>query len=646
MNNSKHIIQVAPLIHLPIDKTQVFSYLFHEPIKRGSLVEIPFYNRVILGIALENKNNFPRHGNFKLKKIKRIIREDIISKKQIKFAEKLADFYFSPLGTILKLMVPKIIKTKKHKKSQLNSKLKSLPKNWLADKIIKLRNKEIALIGPKRKRDEVIFSIIQSILQKNKQCLYLFSEILPAVLFFTKLKSFFSAEDIVLVHGEISKRKIFEAWNRIKNGKTKLIVATKTGLFLPFHDLGAIIIEESDDISHKQWDMNPRYNARRAAQILSDVHGKKIIHSNSLLSIELQERERKEPIKIINIKRNKWQEPEIKIVNIFEEKKSVDFPIGKELYKSLSNITNKKGKTLLIINRKGFSNYSICQNCKTILRCPDCDRALVYFEEKEKYKCLHCSHKVDLLSACPVCGACQFSHQGAGIQLVEKKVKRLFPRARILRLDADVLKLKKKKEKILKDLVNGNFNILVGTQIALKLGGFLKFDLTAFPNFDALGSFPDFNARELVFAMLIQAKEITQNNGSVIIQTAYSNNFLLVSFQNQQEKAFFEKEAKERKKMSYPPFARLIKIFYRNKSRKKVNAEAQKIFNLLEALANSSIDVSEPYDPFAAKKRGYYYKNILIKFSSDTVIRQSPVFSILDGLKKGWAVDIEPVSTV
>jgi len=233
-----------------------------------------------------------------------------------------------------------------------------------------------------------------------------------------------------------------------------------------------------------------------------------------------------------------------------------------------------------------------------------------------------------------------------GIQLVEKKIKRLFPSARILRLDADTSKSKKKNEKILKDLADGNFDILIGTQVALKIGGLLEFDLVVFPSFDDSGSIPDFNTGELVFAMLGQAEGLAKKNGILLVQTTYPDNFLLVSFQNRNTAEFFEKELKERKKTGSPPFSRLVKIFYRDKSKKKVDAETKKAFGLLEALSDSSIDISEPYEPFSAKKRGYYYKNILIKAGPETDARKLPIFPVLGGLKKGWIIDVEPMSTI
>lgn len=643
--NEKYFVRIAPLVRLPIARTQVFSYFSREPIKIGSLVDIPFYNRLIEGIVIECQSDFPREGNFEIKPVKKVSAEEFLSEKQIELAKTISDFYISPLGIVLKSMVPKMSSRRKLQKAV--SKLTKIEnKNQTAKEILLTKEKEIALTGRKKERDRAVFSLMKKTLQKKKQFLYLAPEIFSAVAFFENLKKYFPARKIALIHGSVSRGEIFDAWSRIKEGGSRIVVATKIGVFLPFSGLGTIVAEESGDISHKQWDMNPRYNAVAVARMLGKIHGAKIIFSNAAPSLDIWRGKKEKDIKVIETGADGAKLPKIKIANIFEEKNSADFPLGKELRQALESIIGRKEKALLVVNRRGFSSYSICRACKQVLRCPNCERALVYFEEKEQYSCLHCSHKADLLSACGACGACQFSHQGIGIQLVEKKVKRLFPSARVLRLDADVSKSRKGMKKILGHLTEGSFDILIGTQIALKIGSLQEFGLVAFPSFDDLGSIPDFNTRESSFAMLCQARSFAGNNASIIIQTTRPNDFLPVSFQKGNVAEFFEKELEERKKTNTPPFSRLVKIFYRAKDKKTAKDEALKTLHLLQAVSDSNIDISGPYEPFAAKKRGYYYENLLIKANPDADSRKISIFPVLGGLKKNWAVDIDPISTV
>jgi primosomal protein N' (replication factor Y) len=641
----KHIIKIAPLVRLPIARTQVFSYISPEPIARGSLVEIPFFNRYIWGIALESRDDFPRKGGFVLKPVKKVIREKCVTEKQIELAEKIAAHYLCPLGIVLRPMVPKMAKKAKRKKTG-NSKPESIEISKSAKEILSAKEKEIALVGAKGERDEIVISFAKHTIKQKKQLLFLASEVFSAAATFSKLKKYFPEKDIALMHGNVAGGEFFENWEKVKNGQAKIIVSTKLGVYLPFCDLGAVFVEESGDISHKQWDASPRYDAVRVARMLAEIHSAKIVLSNALPSVEIWKEAKEKNMRVINANSGQETEIEIKIADIFREKKSADFPIGKELYSSLANVVSKKKKALLIVNRKGFSSYSVCQTCKAVLRCPHCDRALVYFDEKERYECLHCAVKNDLLSSCPSCGSVRFSHQGIGIQLVEKKAKRLFPTARISRIDADVLKSRKKMEEILEKTSAGDFDVLVGTQIILKIGSLRKFYLVAFPDFNGLGSLPEFNAREIVFSMLGQAKDLVEKNGELLVQTSRRDDFLLDSFQKSDSAGFLDKELKARKKTNNPPFARLVKLTFRDKSRKKVETETKNVFGLLSNLADSSMNVGEPYNPFAPKKRGYYCQNILLKTKPDADLRRSPIFSVVSGLKKGWTVDVEPVSII
>ena len=640
----KYITQVIPLVRLPISRTQVFSYLSNETVERGSLVEIPFYNRLIGGIVVESRNYFEHTANFRLKKIKKVVEKSILSEKQIQFAEELAKYYLSPLGIVLRSMIPKSVGLKKQKSVYRSSKLEIVTGSKLAEELAARKDAKIALIGRKDKRDETILSTINSILQKKKSCLCLCSEIFSAESFFEKLKKYFPSSVIELLHSNISKGEAYNLWKKVKSGEVKIVVSTKIGVFLPFCNLSAVVVEEPGDISHKQWDMSPRYNAVQAAEILAGVHGAKMFFSSSIPSVEIWKAARDKKLKLVDFGMNK--DKSVKIVNIFKERKDFNFPIGKELHQLLSRALHKREKALLVVNRRGFSSYSICRACKKILRCPNCDRALVYFEEKEKYRCLHCSYRTDLLSVCPACGSFQFSHQGIGIQLVEKKLRGLFPMTRILRIDVDIPTSKKKNEKIFQELASENFDILIGTQIVLKVEVPQKFSLLVFPDFDNLKGISDFNSRELIFGMLGQAFDSASDKGTLLIQTNYSDDFLLDVFQNQNYETFFKKELAERKKTENPQFSRLVKIFYRNKNKKKVDSETKKVFNLLVGLSGSKIDISSPYEPFATKKRGYYHKNILIKTKPDADLRSLPIFPILGGLKKGWAVDVDPINTV
>ncbi len=640
-----HIIQVAPLVRLPLAKTQVFSYLHREPIGRGSLVEAPFSKRIIPGIVMESRKDFPREGNFQLKPIRKVAEENFLSEKQIAMAEKISKYYLVPTGIVLKSMILKIARTKENKKKH-PARLEKVFNNNLAKQILETSKQEVLVVGSKGARNQTILSLIQKICGENGQVLYLFSEIFPAISHFESMKKYFPEEKIALVHGNISRGKFSDAWKRIKNGDAGIVSATKIGLFLPFRKLKLVVVDESGDISHKQWDMNPRYSAIQAARMLADIHGAKIVFSNACPTVSLWKQLKENQLDFFNAEKKTALDSKTRIVNIFKEKKSSDFPIGKDLYAALAAVVNKKEKALLIVNRRGFSNYSICRSCKNILRCPHCNRALVYFEDREKFKCLHCAHKIDLLSVCPTCGSGQFSHQGIGAQMVEKKIKRFFPSARIFRIDADSAKSAKKNAETAQRILEGKFDIIIGTQTILKSGIFEDLKLVAFPDFDNLKGIPDFNSNEQIFSLLCQAKGIVGPRGEIFVQTSNPKSAALKYFESGDASGFFEKELLVRKKTGNPPFARLVKLFFKEKNKKKAERETERVFGLLKDVSGGKIGISEPYEPFSEKKRGYFYKNILIKTKPNVDFRKLPIFPILANLRKGWAVDVDPVNTI
>jgi len=461
-----------------------------------------------------------------------------------------------------------------------------------------------------------------------------------------KLQEHFSNEEIALVHGKISKKQFFEFWKKIREREIKIVVATKIGVFLPFSDLGLVIVEEEQDISHKQWDASPRYNASKAAEILADLESAKMVFGNSSSSIETFWRAKKEKWQILSPQKNKKKDIKTEIIDLYPEKKNSDFPISKTLYESISRSLEKKEKILLLAKRRGYSTFSICQNCKSILKCSRCDRPVVYFEDSHQYRCLHCSFRSDLFSFCPNCGGFRFSHLGIGTQLVERKIRRLFPSARIVRLDVDSVKSVKKYEEFRKKLESGKIDIVIGTQMALKLGGFFEFDLVGMVSAQEYFGFPDFNSTEQALANFRQAKNLVKENGRFLAQTFSPKEKIFDYLDQENYSKFHEDEVKLRKKLFYPPFSKLIKLSCRDNSKKKAEKEARKIFDLLEEAGDNRIEISDPYEPSAPKKRGYFYKNILIKVPRGKKLEKLPLRSIIGSLKKGWAVDVDPISTI
>lgn len=643
-----YVIQVAPLVRLPILRTQIFSYLHEKPLSVGTLVNIPFYRRSLQGIIVSSKEDFPRWGAIQLKKINSVIQEKFLSERQIELAKKLANHYLSPIGIFLKLMTPKRISKLKVKSLKLKKnflKIK-LPNSEEAKIVLNSKSKKFLVIGPAGKRLNLNLSLVSNVIKSKRQCLVLVPEIYQSHEMQEKFQDYFPREEIALFHGKISKGQFYDSWQKVKERKINVVIATKVGVFLPFSSLGLMIVEEEQDISHKQWDMSPRYSAVRAAEILAEMQNAKIIFGSAGPSIETYWRAEKEKWRVLNLREDAKEKKETEIVDLYQERKNPDFPISKKLYESISRVLNERKKILLLVKRRGYSTFSVCRNCKNILKCPKCERALVYFDETDNYRCLHCSYRADIFSSCPKCGSHQFSHFGVGIQLVERKIRRLFPKAKTARLDIDSVKTTKKYGELSRKMKDGKIDIIIGTQAALKLGGFFDFDLVGIVSAHEYFPIADFNSTEQALSSFVQAKNLVKSGGKFVIQTFSPKEQVFDYLESKSQEDFFGREIKLRKKLFNPPFARLVKLSYRDDAKKKVERETKKIFDLLAKTGNNEVEIADPYEPLVAKKRGYFYKNILIKVSRDKELEKSPLYPIIGGLKKGWAVDVEPVSTV
>ena len=642
MKEEKYIIQVAPVTPLPVSKMQIFSYLYQEALGKGTLVSIPFFHRQIEGIVISSNKYFSHSGSFQLKKITKEIEPSFLTEKQIELAKFISSYYFAPLGMVLKSMIPKRVKYRLEKKSY--SEEKTLAKKNDPKKRSSGPNRNILLLGPKEKRQEHILRLIKKTLRSQKQCLILVSEIFYAYTFSEELKKYFPKENISLVNSNIARGKLYSEWKKIKNNEIKIVVASKIGVFLPFFDLGLVIVEQDQDLSHKQWNSSPRYNAVEAAEFLAKGFGADLVYDSAVSSLENFVKSKSGKLKVLDFHKF-GAEPQTEVVNLAQERKKADFPISESLYNNLARGIKTKKQAILLVNRRGLSTFSICQNCNQILKCPKCKKALVYFEEHEQYRCLHCSHKADLLSSCPKCGGSQFSHFGIAIQLVEKKLRRFFPTASIARLDSDVMKSTKKYQQISDLFRKGKIDILLGTQIAIRDIAGKNIGLVGIISGHDFPNAGDFNSREIALLNFIQAKQLLDKNGLLIIQTLLPFDPLIESVKTGHLDDFFAQEIKFRKKMNYPPYKKLIKLVYRGDSKEQGEKEAQRVFDDLAARHDNGLEISDPYKPLNSEKRGLYHTNILIKIPPDLGIADLSIFPVLASLKKGWAVDVDPVST-
>ena len=700
--NKKFIISVVPLTRIPLTRDQFFYYLYNKKLPNGSLVSILLGGRKIEGVVIGGKPDFKRKGDIRLKKINSMIEEKFLTPKQLKLAKFISDYYIVSLGIVLKSFIPNRVKARdtEHGTHSLDSlKRKKIILTKEQKKIIKQITKQAAscyLYGPASSgKTEVYINAVLEIKKRNPkaQFLILLPELTLIPQALEKYGSRFNKNEIAVLTGKISKGKFYRNWQRIKAGEAKIIIGTRQAIFAPFKNLKLIVVDEEPDISFKQWDMSPRYDARKSAEELAKIHRAKIVFGSAAPSIEAYYKALNKKYKLLKLPKlqnlknknsSKVTSYELRvtsyeIVDMRKEKWAKNYsPISKCLESEIKYALKHKFQTILFINRRGMSAFSVCQNCKTVLKCPKCDRALVY-QNKGAYKCLHCGYESSIFPKCPKCQGINFKNIGLGTQKIEMETKKLFPSAKIARADIEAMKKAGAQEKLYRKFSKNRIDILIGTQMIAKNWDLQNVGLVGIIDADNLLNLPDFRTNERAFQNLVQVSGRTGRPGSkaprrpdghrnwragkvrgkVVIQTYDPENSVLKTAAEMDFEKFYRQELKERKVLNYPPFSQLIKIVFQNKNEEKTDKETRRIFReLSQKMKNKkTVQIIAPHPPLVPKVRGKFKRQIIIKIKSkpSTFPPEGKVLDkkipaelkkILKNLNAGWIIDVDPVSVV
>lgn len=659
------IVDIVPITRIALSRQQFFSYLNPKEVAPGSLVSIEFFRRNIFGITLKNRKDFERFGNITLKKIQKVEEEALLTDKQIELAKFVSEYYFCPLGTVLKFFVPKIAKKRKVKseKRKVDSKPKKInltqEQQEAIDKITNplkfdIGNLKFLLYGPSSSgKTEVYINSISKFKSQNSklQFLILLPELILTPQAIERYGEYFSEDETVLVHSKLSKGELYENWKKVKSGKAKIIIGSRMSVFFPFKNLGAIFVDEEQDMSFKQWSMNPRYDARKVAEKLAEMHGARMVFGSATPSVESYHKAFSGEYELLKISQITNHKSQISVVDMRKEywKRKSPATISEKLKSEIEYNLKHQRQIILFINRRGMSKFSVCASCKNTLKCPKCERALVY-DSQGNYRCFHCGYKTDIFITCPNCRGNIFKNIGIGSQTIEKEMKKIFPKAKVKRVDADSMSGKKEEEKIFDAFGKGEIDILVGTQIITKGWDFPNVGLVGVIDADSLLSISDFKTSEKAFQNLVQIIGRTGRTrslfaGTSIIQTYNPENYIMKAVSKLDFESFFESEISERKTLSYPPFWQIIKIVFSDQNQKKVEKEAKKVYTLIKEgdFAGFSLKISEPQYPLLNKIRGKFINQIIIRLKNKDEKIPKNLEKILKTLGSGWTIDRDPI---
>ena len=475
-------------------------------------------------------------------------------------------------------------------------------------------------------KTEIYIRLIADALQNNQQVLYLLPEIALTTQIVARLGAVFGDRTAVY-HSRFSDAERAETYNMVLNLRNSdnqacLVVGVRSSLFLPFSNLGLIIVDEEHENTYKQFEPAPRYHARDAAVMAGTIYGAKTVLGSATPSLEsfTNALAGKYALVRLSARYGNVHLPEIKTIDMkraFWRKKIVaNFSEG--LLNEIRNTLNRGEQVILFQNRRGYSPYIQCNDCNAVIRCRQCDVSLTYHKYDGRLNCHYCGYSIPLPPACPACKSADLKTKGFGTEKVEDELQILIPEAKTERLDLDSAKSKHAFDKILSDFASGSTNVLVGTQMIAKGLDFPNIGLVGILDADSLLNFPDFRAYERSFQLMAQVAGRSgrkNGRGMVVIQTTTPANHLIRQVINHDYEGFFREQVRERREFNYPPFSHLLIISLKHTDKPLLYEAGNSLKAALTGIFGQSL--SGPEAPPVARVRNRYILNLRIKLSKN-----------------------------
>ncbi len=480
-------------------------------------------------------------------------------------------------------------------------------------------------------KTEIYVKLIEEALAKGKQVLYLLPEIALTTQIINRLRKYFG-DTVGVYHSKFNENERVEIWNdvlnsRSENSKFQIILGARSALFLPFSNLGLVIVDEEHDTSYKQYNPAPRYNARDGAIYLSHIHKAKTLLGSATPCLEsyFNAQEGKYGFAEITQRFGGVQMPEIEIADVKEatRKKQMKSHFSPLLLDTVTLALEKKEQVILFQNRRGFAPQLECNMCAWVPQCSNCDVSLTYHKVSNQLRCHYCGYSIKPPSKCAACGDTDLKMKGFGTEKIEEELNIFYPRAKIARMDLDTTRSKFAHQHIIQDFEEGNIDILVGTQMVTKGLDFDNVSMVGILNADSMLNFPDFRSFERSYQLMAQVSGRAgrkNKRGKVIIQTQNPEHSIIQEVIANDYLSMYTNQLIDRKEFNYPPYFRLIEITVIHKDVNMVNVAAKYLADALKH--HFSKRVLGPEFPIISRIRNLYHKNILLKIERDASVNQ------------------------
>lgn len=504
-------------------------------------------------------------------------------------------------------------------------------------------------------KTEVYIRAMKTVLENERSALMLVPEIALTPVFSKRLRAVFG-DEVAILHSSLSTGERFDEWRRIRKGDARVVIGTRSAVFAPLQNLGLVVVDEEHDTSYRQHEM-PFYNARDAAIVRANFAEAVVVLGSATPALEsfhnshigkyeylaLPNRIGNRPLATAEI---------IDMREVFKEE-GKDPIFAPQLVEAIKETHERGEQSIILLNRRGFSQFVLCRSCGETIRCTNCDITLTFHKRENKLVCHYCNHRIKTPGKCPKCESRFLFFMGEGTEQIENLLQRKFSKMRIARVDRDTTKRKHELENVLADFSDKKIDMLVGTQMLAKGHDFPNVTLVGVISVDAGLSLPDFRSAERTFQLLTQVAGRAGRGelpGRVLIQTYYPEHYALKHSKTQNYDSFYAQEIAFREKLHYPPFVALASILIKHPNYNYAHDNARILSEALQATnTNKQCIILGPAPAPLPRLKGEHRLQILVKSRNRTHLRETLDFALADAESKFCDlkivyVEIDPVN--
>lgn len=490
-------------------------------------------------------------------------------------------------------------------------------------------------------KTEVYMDVIEKAINNGKSAIMLVPEIGLTPQIVGKFISRFG-NVISVLHSKLSDSERYDEYRKITNGESKIVIGTRSAIFVPFNNIGVIIIDEEHTLSYKQ-DNNPRYSAINVAEWRSKYHNCPLVLGSATPSLESFAKAGNHVYKLLSLTERAGGSvlPIVNIVDMKEEVKKGNFILSDMLKNKISEVLSKGEQAIILLNRRGYSSTISCRECGYVYKCPNCDITYTYHKSSNNLKCHYCGYSMVLPNKCSICGSDNLKDYGLGTEKLEETLNSLY-NARIVRMDVDTTSKKGQHQKIIDDFGEHKYDILIGTQMIAKGLDFPLVTLVGVVSIDSSLTSPDYRASENTFQLLSQVSGRagrSENKGEVIVQTFNPDHYAITLAKNHDYIDFYKEEMKIRKMLKYSPYYYMVLVSITSKDYELGFKEANKIGSYIRNNINKDSIVLGPTMANMFKVNNIYHYQIIIKYRKDDSLMKVLKF-IIDMQVRNNKIDV------